>query len=226
MPRAGVEFQASRAFVRSPGIIQGGAFDHTQTSASVRLAQGALASMPDETVDHAAGHGMDNHAMPALRRYLLIEVARTDEGFGAQRAFRYHSLLVEGLLRYRGWQTALRLERTERPENERLLDPFRIANGHIDFQIIGITRWQVGTAHLATPPVRARHLRGVQFTPYIEIGAARPTAVRRPAVFEPDLFYGGSTLWSLTVGVRMHLGQMRARMGRYGVLDTGPRQTP
>jgi hypothetical protein len=37
-------------------------------------------------------------------------------------------------------------------------------------------------------------------------------------VFVPREFYGASALWSLSAGVRLHAGAMRARMGRYGVL--------
>jgi len=205
MPATGVEVQASRAFVRSPGITQGGAFDHTQTSASVRI-------------DRTAGHHHSDHGAPSLRRYLLAEVARTDEGRGGQRAFRFHSALAEGLVSMRGWSLAARIERTERPEHDRLLDPFRIPNGHIDFQIIGVTRWTVHSVHADAPPVRFIPRPLLQVVPYLEVAAARARALRTPAVFVPQTFYGASTLWSVTAGVRVHVGQMRNRMGRYGVL--------
>lgn len=213
MPWRGVELQGSRAFVRSPGIVQGGAFDHTQSSLSLRVDRSASA--------HGEGHAdMAGHEMGKDRQYALLEVARTDEGRGAQRAFRFHSALAEGLVARRGWTFAARLERTERPEQERLLDPFRTANGHIDFQIIGVTRWSVGTLHASTPDVVVTPLRAARFTPYVEVAGARAVALRTPAVFVPETFYGASTLWSLTVGVRMHVGQMRSRMGRYGVLSS------
>ncbi len=206
MPFSGVELQASRAFVRSPGITQGGAFDHTQTNVSLRIDRSSTA-MPG-MADMA---GMSSHART---RYALVEVARTDEGFGRQRAFRYRSVLAEGALSLGKWTTALRVERTERPENERLLDPFRIANGHIDFQIIGVTQWSNITAHVDAPTFHARAM----FTPYVEVTSASARALRQPAVFEPRVFYGASTLWSLSAGIRAHLGSMPSRMGRYGVL--------
>jgi hypothetical protein len=210
MPMAGVEVQASRAFVRSPGIIQGGAFDHRQTSVSLRVDRGDMAHAAHDAHQHNAG----------ARQYLLAEVARTDEGFSRTPTFRFTSALVEGAVWRRGWRASLRAERTDRPENERLLDPFRIPNGHIDFQIIGITRWRVGTVHIAAPPVSwlARRRGAPQFMPYVEVGAARAQALRTPAVFVPRDFYGASTLWSFTTGVSFHVGTMRSRMGRYGVL--------
>ncbi|MCC6245157.1 MAG: hypothetical protein IT353_20095, partial [Gemmatimonadaceae bacterium] len=217
-PIRGVELQASRAFVRSPGIIQGGAFDHRQSSVSLRIDRGG---------DAAGGaHGMHEHghdAQSSNRRYLLAEVARTDEGFTATPVFRFESALIEGAWQHRGWNASLRLEQTDRPENERLLDPFRVPNGHIDFQIIGITRWRVGTVHLAAPPLRAGGGRtAALFTPYVEVGVAQGEARRRPAVFVPRDFYGASSLWSLTTGISLHMGRMRTRMGRYGVLASNP----
>ena len=223
MPSRGIEVQGSRAFVRSPGIIQGGAFDHTQTDIAVRIDR----STPATAV---TGHSMPGHAMPTTRRYLLLEFARTDEGFGAQRAFRYTSLLAEGAIDHRGWGVAARAERTDRPENERLLDPFRTANGHIDFQILGITRWTLATAHLDTPTWTIPHLTSTHLRthvrPFVEVSRATPVALRTPAAFIPREFYGAATLWSLSVGFRVHINvlsdQMRDRMGRYGVLARDP----
>lgn len=196
IPARDVEVQASRAFVHSPGITQGGAFDHTQSSVSLRARRDS--------------------------RYALFEVARTDEGFKGARAFRFNSFLAEAASSIRGWSVAVRAERTERPENERLLDPFRIANGHIDFQIVGITRWDVATAQLTAPPITlfSQHpeSRRVRFVPFAEVGVAQPREVRRPAVFIPREFYGANSLWSVTAGLRLHVGSMRSRMGRYGVL--------
>ncbi len=210
LPMRGMEMQASRAFVRSPGIIQGGAFDHTQTSVSLRV---------DRTKGESAmpGHDMPGRDMRGDRRYLMMEFARTDEGFGAERVFRFNSLLAEGLIERKGWGLSLRAERTDRPENERLLDPFRMANGHIDFQIIGITRWSLGTLHLDAPSAVVPSI-AARVAPYLEIARARPVALRTPAVFVPREFYGATTLWSVTAGLRVHVGTMRHRMGRYGVL--------
>ncbi len=194
----GLEWQGSRAFVRSPGIVQGGAFDHVQTSTSVRF---------------------ERPRMRRDRRYVLLEFARTDESLGQRRVFRFESALAEGLLEWHGASVALRGERTERPENERLLDPFRTQAGHIDFQILGVTRWTIGTLALTAPALTFRSIRTAHVVPFVEIARARPEARRLPTVFEPSQFYGSRTLWSLSAGIRLHAGTMRSRMGRYGVMS-------
>lgn len=196
-PAWGIEWQASTAMVASPGIIQGGAFDHRQHSLSLRI---------------------DRPGAQGARRYALVEWARTDEMDGPRRAFRFGSVLAEGQWEHRRWRAALRGERTDRPEPERLLDPFRTPAGHIDTQIVGITRWAIVTAQLQAPPVAPWRGASARLLPFLEVGRAVPTAQRRPAVFEPVAFYGAPGLWSLSAGVRVHVGTMRSRMGRYGVL--------
>jgi len=195
-PHRSLEAQVSSAFVRSPGLIQGGAFDHRQRSASLR------------------------YDVPA-KRYALIEIARTDESLGAQRVFRFASTLMESSITHRGWAVSARAERTDRPESERLLDLFRTPNGHVDFQLVGITRWSIGTAQLAAPGVSLPRLRGTHLTPFVEVARATARAQRTPAVFVPAEFYGSATQWSLSIGARVHAGTMRRRMGRY-VLPSGP----
>lgn len=228
MPSRAIELQASRAFVRSPGIIQGGAFDHTQTDLSVRFARANAMSMGHDMSTGAMSsgdtsmHTMASTSAPRIDpRYLLLEVARTDEGFGARRVFRYNSVLAEGAVGVGRWTVAARAERTERPESERLLDPFRIASGHIDFQIIGITRWTVGTVHVDAPTTSVPKLQSLHATPFVEVSRSVPIALAKPAVFIPRDFYGASMLWTVSAGVRVDMrmfGTMRERMGRYGVL--------
>ncbi len=196
-PGRGVELQTSRAFVKSPGIVQGGAFDHVQLSTSLRF---------------------EHPNMRGEMRTLLAEFARTDESLEGARIFRFESVLAEGAMQHRGWQLALRAERTERPENERLLDPFRTAAGHIDFQIVGVTRWQIATVHLAAPPVPLPRIGTSRLSPFVEVARAHAEARRHPSVFEPAQFYGNATQYSLNVGAMLHIGTMRHRMGRYGVL--------
>ena len=70
----------------------------------------------------------------------------------------------------------------------------------------------VTAAPVSVPRMRAR------VVPFVEIALAHPEARRLPTVFEPRQFYGGTSLSSLSAGVRVHAGRMRARMGRYGVL--------
>lgn len=211
-PHRTLEWQASTAFVRSPGLTQGGAFDHRQQSASFRLDRDGSAATPSAA--HDTHHGDDG------LRYALLEVARTDESLGTQRVFRFESVLAEATAVRRGWALSARAERTERPESERLLDLFRTANGHVDFQIVGITRWSIGTLQLAAPSQRLRgipRLGRARLMPFVEVARATAVARRTPAVFVPAEFYGSATQWSLSVGARIHAGAMRRRMGRYVV---------
>ncbi|MBL0938654.1 MAG: hypothetical protein IBJ03_07155 [Gemmatimonadaceae bacterium] len=199
VPHDGWEWQGSHAFVRSPGITQGGTFDHRQWSTSLRHAR-----TPGGTTTGPQWLGG------------LAEYARTDEGLGRQSVFRFESVLAEGTVGWHGWLWSTRIERTERPENERLLDLFRTNAGHIDFQIIGVTRWSVLSTRIAAPTVT---LAKSMWQPFVEIGRAHAAARREPAVFQPSVFYGNATQWSVTLGTRWHVGSMRSRMGRYGVLD-------
>ncbi|MEO7997445.1 MAG: hypothetical protein ABI852_08375 [Gemmatimonadaceae bacterium] len=202
-PLRGVELSASRANVRSPELQQGGAFDHHQHHASLRI------DRPAST----------NGAM----RYVLAEWARTDEITNGKTAFRYGSALIEGAYGWRGVQTAVRVEQTDRGEQMRLLDPFRAPLGHVDFQNLGVTRWQVTTVALSAPNMKWRSVFDkVRVAPFVELARAAPTPRRRPTVFEPADFYGASTLWSLSLGFRLHAGSMRLRMGRYGVMSDQP----
>lgn len=189
-PQRSLEWQVSQAFVRSPGLTQGGAFDHRQLSTSLR------------------------YDVP-LRRYALLEMARTDESLGAERVFRFTSALAEASVMHRGWAIAARAERTDRPESERLLDLFRIPNGHVDFQLVGITRWSIGTIQLAAPSMGIPGVRGTHASPFVEVARATARARQTPAVFVPAEFYGSETQWSLSIGARVHAGTMRRRMGRY-----------
>lgn len=195
----GLELSASEANVVSPELQQGGAFDHRQHHASMRL-------------DRPNSHGD--------ARYLLAEWARTDEITNGQTAFRYHSALIESEYGWHGAAAAVRLERTERGEQTRLIDPFRSPLGHVDFQNLGVTQWHVTTVALKAPPfsMMPRSFQ-THFAPFLEIARAVPTPRNRPTAFEPADFYGASTLWSVSIGVRVHTGSMRARMGRYGVLS-------
>ena len=223
----GFEIQGSHAFVKSPGFVRGGAFDHRQTSVSARYMLHGMTGLTGMTGMTGMRDGSD--AGSNGLQYLMLEVARTDEGYDAGRAFRYESALAEGSYKAGRFGTvSLRLEQTERPENERLLNPFRTQLGHIDFQIIGITRWRVATVNVAAPPQAIKWLgalgerAGVRLVPFVEVARSSAEARRKPAVFIPREFYGSATQWSISLGIRMHLGDMRARMGRYGVMSTLP----
>ena len=192
LPRAGTEIQASYARVASPEEESGAGLDQRKRSVSVRAisADGA--------------------------RYLMAEWARTVERDHTrdQDVFGYESVLVEGAVREGPFGVALRLEQTERPEEDRLLEPFRTPRPSVDLSINGITRWRVATLHLAAPAVTRGSLSGF---PFVEV--ARLFAAERDArsLFTPLHLYGTTRFWMLTAGLRLRAGSAHARMGRYGV---------
>ena len=53
--------------------------------------------------------------------------------------------------------------------------------------------------------------------PFVEVAYAHPSEELKPSAFEPRAFYGASSIWSASVGVRLGIGTMAHRMGRYGV---------
>jgi len=92
--------------------------------------QGSVAKV--HSPEHRAGAGGDAHKISTSarghdkgnwgERYALVEWARTSELDGA---FVFRSALAEATVRRGRWGVAYRLEQTERPEEERLSDPFR-----------------------------------------------------------------------------------------------------
>ena len=194
-----LEFQASRAYVESPDVVRGIATNHEQISVSTRF---------------------ERQLADNVSTYALAEFARTDDTFLGERHFRYETVLVEGMLALGNWVAAARWEGTDRPEQSRLLDPFRTQIGHIHFQINGMTRWKTTTLQLRTPGFSSdlgSVQGGLSLVPFVEVAHAVPRAVIRPTVFVPAEFYGSGSLWTYSVGLRLHVGTMRPRMGRYGV---------
>lgn len=181
-PIPGLEAQASYAFVHSPENRPGAGPDDRKSSVSARWQR-----------DRWYGH---------------LEWARTSTALGA---FLFHSLLVEGALAFSRHRPYLRVERTERPEEERVFgNPFRTRRPLFENSILGITRWTILTAgdavDLGMGPVRC--------APFVEgawVGIARVGG----GVFDPALFYGREHGASLTVGVRVAAGMHMHRMGRY-----------
>jgi len=198
LPTAGAELQASYASVQSPEQPGGFGLDQQKRSVSARF---------------VSANG---------ERYLLAEWARTDERDAGRdvAVFGYETALVEGAVTLGVVDLGLRLEQTERPEEERLSDPFRTPRPASDLSITGITRWRAATVAMAFPGATFGPLRGY---PYVELErlAASPRAATD--IFDAGQFYGRAPLWMASVGVRVRYGTMHARMGRYGVaLPAGP----
>jgi len=184
------EFQISYARLKSPESPSGAGVDQRKRSASIRL----------EDVQHSG--------------YALVEWARTADYVGSAQTFAFNSLLAETWAKYDRLSAGLRFERTDRPDEERLVDPFRTAVPATDFGIAGRSRWTIITARLA-----AQLLNAETFTiePFVEIARPRASPTLRPSGFDPRQFYGADHIWSVSAGAKLALGMSHMRMGRYGV---------
>ena len=128
----------------------------------------------------------------------------------------FHSLLAEGAWTAGRSRLHYRFERTERPEEERTLDPFRSVRPHLENSVLGITRWTIHTAgygfQLGKPPDWPAAL------PFLEVSYGRIADVGG-GLFDARSFYGKTSFWSISAGVRLSLGMAPHRMGRYGVAE-------
>ena len=190
-PLAGAELQASYAHVHSPEHRPGAGPDQAKWSAAARW-EGPLRGHPS---------------------YALVEWARTSEAGGF---FVYHSLLGEGAWESGSHRLLWRVERTERPEETRTLDPFRSVRPHLDNSILGRTRWSIVTAGYAVRllPDGSRY----QIEPQLEAAYGQVRSLEGLA-FDPAAFYGRTSFWSVNLGIRVGWGMSMHRMGRYGALD-------
>jgi hypothetical protein len=198
VPSPGAEVQASYARVESPEQPTGFGLDQRKRSASVRM------------ISQDGG------------RYFLAEWARTAEWDGDRnvQAFAYETALAEGALSLGPVGVALRLEQTERPEEERLADPFRTPRPAADLGITGITRWRVATLAVTLPSVTHGVVRGY---PFVEVARLTAGSTAATSVFSPEQFYGSRSPWMGSIGLRIRFGPLHARMGRYGAaLPDGP----
>lgn len=189
-PVTGLELQGSLAHVRSPESRPGGGPDADKLSVSARW----------------------NDSQPSGERYAMVEYARTSELGGV---FVYHTFLAEGMLSRRRWQVSYRFEQTERPEEVRLVDPFRTQRPSPDNSILGISRWSLHTLHVAYDAMPLR--RKVEIQPFVEVTLGRVVEVGA-GIFDPVSLYGTDQVRALSVGVLVGWGMRGHRMGRYGAL--------
>jgi hypothetical protein len=190
LPATGIELQASFARVESPEMPRGGGWDQRKWSASARSHQ-------------SFGRGT---------LYALAEWKRTTVVDDGRDLFSFGSVLAEAELERGGWRPALRIERTERPEKERTFDPFRSPWPHADAHVLGITRWTIVGVRLQ----RDVALDVLRLAPFLEASHARVIETAG-GPFDPQVFYGGRSIWTVNAGVRLGAGAHRPRMGRYGV---------
>jgi len=190
VPLPGLELQGSRAHVHSPEHRPGSGPAQTKWSASTRW-------------QRRGG-------------YALVEWAHTTDANGF---FEFTSLLAEGQWRAGPHRVYARLERSDRPEEERTADRFRSVRPHLDDTVLGITRWTVATLGYA----RQLPLGVIELVaePVVE-GSAGRVRETTGSLFDPAVFYGRDTFWTVTVAVRIARGLRGHRMGRYGVFPGTP----
>jgi hypothetical protein len=172
--------------------------------------------------EHRPGAGTDSEKwhlgariereLGGSRIYGLAEWARTTE---AEGFFDFRSLLFEGQWRHGPHRAWYRLEHSDRPEEERTLDPFRSVLPHLENTILGTTRW---TLHTVGYGFGLRRMKGdLLIEPFAELtfGGTRRLGA---GAFDPNVFYGGTSFTSITLGTRLSWRLSGHRMGRYGSL--------
>jgi hypothetical protein len=189
LPVPGLELQGSHAHVHSPEHRPGAGPDQSKWSLSARWS-GAV------------------HGSPL---YGMLEWARTSEAGGF---FIFHTLLAEGAWRRGRHRLQYRIERTERPEEERI-SAFRSLRPHLENSVLGISRWTVQTVGYQ---LDALHTSRLGLRPLAEISYGSIGKVGG-GLFDVRQQYGGDSFWSLTIGMRLELGHALPRMGRYGALE-------
>lgn len=186
-PFTALELSASHASVESPEVPQGFGMDARKWHAAARLERRSL--------------------------YALAEWAQSTDVDDGRRAATYTSALAEAAISRGHTRGALRLERTDRHEDDRLEDPFRTAPSTGDPHQLAVTRWTTVTAGASHEVGR---WRGVHAAPFVELSVAR-VALGSGVAFDPGEFYGARSLAMLSAGFRLAAGTRHDRMGRYGV---------
>lgn len=167
--------------------------------------------------ENRPGAGPDDAKTSASARwergpwYGLVEWAHTRTAGGA---FVFRSVLAEGALQLPRQRPYVRFERSDRPEEERLFaSPFRTRRPLFENSILGITRWTVLTAGDAVEVWTGRRVRIAPFVEGSYLGIARVGG----GVFDPQIWYGRTRGFTITVGARLASGMRMSRMGRYYV---------
>lgn len=187
-PLGGLELQGSHAVVESPEHRAGGGLTDRKWSVSARWSGSVRLA-------HAYG---------------LVEWERSIHSDGA---FTYVSGLAEGAITFGPHHAYLRLERSDRPEEERV-SAYRTVRPPRDDDIMGITRWTIATLGYGW---RAPVLPRVSARSFIEVSLGRIEDIS--GIFDSEVYYGSNSFRSLTLGLRLSAGARHDRMGQY--VDTG-----
>lgn len=194
-PARPLELQVSRAFVHSPERPDAHGLDQRKWSASARWAPGGSAG--------------------GRAPYALVEWAWTRESGPGAPGFTFSGVLAEASTAAGPLLLAARYENTTKPEEERLANVFRSPRPAPDFSILGVTRWESETVHVAWRG-SGRH---AHVQPFAELMSSRPSDALPTPLFSAPEFYGAKRIWTLAAGVRLSTGTEHGRMGRYGVAE-------
>ena len=192
LPFSGMELSGSLANVISPEVRDGHGLDQRKSSIVARFSK--------ETADSW--------------RYAMLEYAHTGERDRGELINRLSSILGEAAYCAKGFVGAARIERTDRPEEEQLVDPFRTPRPEVDLSNLGISRWTTVTGSLTSPAIR---VGPVSTRPFVEVARMAVGHGAPAGIFNPEFRYGATRMWMLSAGVRLRAGSMHDRMGRYGV---------
>jgi hypothetical protein len=191
LPAAYVEVAASAARVKSPEVPDGHGLDQSKWDVYARYDR--------RTSDS--------------RLYGLAEWAHTNENANDAISTSLTSFLGELWACKRDVIAALRIEAADRPEEERLANPFRTPRPASDLSNLGVSHWTTLTAALSAPRFL---LRSFSARPFVELARIHAGPGDPPGLFDADLRYGGSWMWMFSTGVRLRVGTVHDRMGRYG----------
>jgi hypothetical protein len=169
------------------------------------------------------GHGLDQHKASVVARfsretattwrYGLVEYAHTAERDRGEQVNSLLSVLGEAAYCARGVIVAARVERTDRPEEEQLTDPFRTPRPSFDLSNLGISRWTTVTGSISSPAARTAVGSA---RPFVEIARIAVAPGTPAGIFNPLFRYGADRMWMISAGIRLRAGSMHDRMGRYG----------
>jgi hypothetical protein len=169
------------------------------------------------------GHGLDQNKYDVYSRYDrrtadsrvygLLEWAHTTEHANGAISTSLSSWMGEAAVCKRDAMAGVRLEGADRPEEERLADPFRTPRPASDLSNLGVSHWTTLTVALSAPRFVAKSFSA---RPFVEAARMHAGPGDPPGLFDADLRYGTSSMWMYSLGVRLKVGTIHDRMGRYG----------
>jgi len=169
------------------------------------------------------GHGLDQNKSDVYTRYDrrtadsrlygLLEWAHTKEHANGVISTSLTSWMGEAAACKRDIMAGLRIEGADRPEEERLADPFRTPRPPSDLSNLGVSHWTSLTLAVSAPRLL---LKSFSARPFVEAARIYARPGDPPGLFDANLRYGSSSMWMYSIGVRLKVGTIHDRMGRYG----------